>query len=94
MNPSSSYSQALDQLRAIERSVIDGDLISASEQARQLMPLLEVTDHDQALSLQAKVEALKASVRSSRRQLANQIVGAQNSRKGCHTYQSIQTRTN
>ena len=91
MSETGSHNKALDQLRSIERAVVDGDLLGASEQARQLIPLLQVDDYRDALALQAKVDALKASVHTSRQRLALRLAGAQQGRRGCNTYQKIQT---
>ncbi|MEM7101070.1 MAG: hypothetical protein AAF541_22610 [Pseudomonadota bacterium] len=86
----SNYQQALEQLRAIEHAVVQGDLIGASQQARNLLPLLRVDQFEDAVTLRAKVDALKASVQSSRSKLAGTLVGAARKRQGCGTYQSIQ----
>ena len=86
----SEYQQALEQIRAIELAVVAGDLVQASEQAQELMPMLKVDRYEDAMMLRVKVDALKASVRSVRKDLRTQIIGAQRKRRVSGTYQSMQ----
>ena len=85
------HNQALEQLRNIERAVVDGDLVSANEQARDLLPMLQASTVQEAATLQAKVDAIKASVRSSQAAIARRIQNSKQGRQGCHTYQTIQS---
>ena len=93
MHDRAGHNQALEQLRSIERAVVDGDLVSANEQARELLPMLQVTSVQEAVSLQAKVDAIKATVRSSRSALARRMQTSKQGRQVCNTYQSIQSHS-